>query len=154
MVRGCSTGEEGKGRFRALALGRVAEWSVTAKNLLSQRVRYRITMIKDSARTFRITDPEPVDDDCKIGVEVTISEPYKDWNLQTPGLLQELNEIYALYLTDYSTVRISLLGARGVLHRPVELAAVTGEIKFHFRWTVIRLIRSQNLVSSTLGLEI
>jgi len=27
---------------------------------------------------------------------------------------------------------------RGVLHRPVELAAVTGEIKFHFRWTVIR----------------
>lgn len=105
-------GEEGKGRFRALALGRVAEWSVTAKNSSDQRVRYRITMIKDSARTFRITDPEPVDDDCKIGVEVTISEPYKDWNLETPGLLQELNEVYALYLTDYSTVRISLLGAK------------------------------------------
>jgi hypothetical protein len=97
-------GEEGKGRFRALALGRVAEWSVTARNSSDQRMRYRITMIKDSARTFRITDPEPVDEDCKIGVEVTISEPYRDWNLETPGLLQELNEIYALYLTDYSTV--------------------------------------------------
>lgn len=105
-------GEEGKGRFRALALGRVAEWSVTAKNAGGQRVRYLVTMIKDSARTFRISDPEPVDDDCKIGVEVTISEPYKDWNLETPGLLQELNEIYALYLTDYSTVRITLLGAK------------------------------------------
>ena len=105
-------GEEGKGRFRALALGRVAEWSVTAKNSSDQRVRYLITMIKDSARTFRMTDPELVDDDCEIGVEVTISEPYKDWNLETPGLLQELNEIYALYLTDYSTVRINLLGAK------------------------------------------
>jgi len=105
-------GEEGKGRFRALALGRVAEWSITALNSSGQRVRYCITMIKDSARTFRITDPEPVDDDCKIGVEVTISEPYKDWNLETPGLLQELNEIYALYLTEYSTVQIGLLGAK------------------------------------------
>ena len=55
-------GEEGKGRFRALALGRVAEWTVTAPNSTGQLMRYRITMIKDSARTFRVTDPELVDD--------------------------------------------------------------------------------------------
>ena len=29
-----------------------------------------------------------------------------------------------------------------VLHRPVELAALTGKLKFCFKWTVTRLIRS------------
>jgi hypothetical protein len=105
-------GEEGKGRFRALALGRVAEWSITALNSSGQRVRYRISMIKDNARHFRVSPPIAVDDDSDIGVEVTISEPYKDWNLATPGLVQELNEIYALYLTDYQKVRITILGTR------------------------------------------
>ena len=105
-------GEEGKGRFRALALGRVADWSVTAKNSQGQRVRYRVTIIKDSAKQFRMTPPEPVDDDSEVGVEVIISEPYKDWNLESPGLIQELNEIYALYLTDYPSVRISVLQTR------------------------------------------
>ena len=105
-------GEEGKGRFRALALGRVAEWCVTSENSSGQRVRYRITMIKDSARTFRVSAPAFVDDDGKVGVEVTISEPYKEWNLETPGLLQELNEIYALYLTGYPSVRITVSGTK------------------------------------------
>jgi hypothetical protein len=44
-------GEEGKGRFRALALGRVAEWNIAARNSADQLVRYHITLIKDSART-------------------------------------------------------------------------------------------------------
>lgn len=105
-------GEEGKGRFRALALGRVAEWSVTAPNVSGQLVRYRITVIKDSARTFRLTEAAPADSGAEIGVEVTISEPYKDWSLEAPGLIQELNEIYALYLTDYPSAVIAVSGAR------------------------------------------
>jgi Histidine kinase-, DNA gyrase B-, and HSP90-like ATPase len=105
-------GEEGKGRFRALALGRVAEWSVTVLNSSNQRVRYSITMIKDTARTFRVSEPVTVAEGSAIGIEVTISEPYKDWNLETPGLLQELNEIYALYLNDYPSVRITILGTK------------------------------------------
>jgi Histidine kinase-, DNA gyrase B-, and HSP90-like ATPase len=117
-------GEEGKGRFRALALGRVAEWSITAPNSSGERVRYRITMIKDSARTFRVSPPVPVDDDCKIGVEVTISELYKEWNLETPGLLQELNEIYALYLTEYPAVRISVSGTKLDPARLMELRKI------------------------------
>jgi hypothetical protein len=105
-------GEEGKGRFRALALGRVAEWVVTARNSSGQLLRYHITMVKDSARTFRLTKPEPVEPGIPIGVEVTVSELYKDWDLGAAGLIQELNEIYALYLTDYADVLITLLGAR------------------------------------------
>src|ERR1700740_596894 len=72
-------GKEGKGRFRALALGRVAEWLVTAPNEAKQLVRYQMTVIKDSAKEFRITPASVVDDGIKAGVEVTVSEPFKQW---------------------------------------------------------------------------
>jgi hypothetical protein len=103
-------GEEGKGRFRALALGRVAEWLVTAPNESKERVRYKITVIKDSARQFKISPAIVVDDTTKTGIEVTISEPCKQWKLDSPTVLQEMNEIYALYLKEYPGVRISFLG--------------------------------------------
>ncbi len=105
-------GEEGKGRFRALALGRVAEWNVTAIGASGGPVRYHVMMIKDSARTFRLSQPVPVSDNAQIGVEVTVSELYKDWNLDAAGLLQELNETYALYLTDYPEVSVTISGAK------------------------------------------
>jgi hypothetical protein len=105
-------GEEGKGRFRALALGRVAEWSVTSKSASGQLVRYSITLIKDSARTFRVSEPVIVDGDEKSGVEVTITELYKAWDFAAAGLLQELNELYAPYLTQYPKVVITVLGEK------------------------------------------
>jgi len=105
-------GEEGKGRFRALALGRVVEWLVTAPDASGQFVRYQITVIKDDARSVRITDAQPAETGMERGIEATIKEPYKDWDLEAPGLLQELNERYAIYLTDYPEVTVSLLGAR------------------------------------------
>jgi hypothetical protein len=105
-------GEEGKGRFRALALGRVAEWNVTARSAADQLVRYHITVIKDSARTFRLSEPVAVQDSSDTGVEVTISELYKDWNLDASGLHQELNEIYALYLTDYPKAEVAVSGTK------------------------------------------
>ena len=103
-------GEEGKGRFRALALGRVAEWSITAPQGSGSLFRYRVTVIKDTARTFRVSDSESVDGVGGSGVEVTITEPHKAWDFKASGLLQELNEIYALYMTDYPTVSITVLG--------------------------------------------
>jgi hypothetical protein len=103
-------GKEGKGRFRALALGRVAEWSVTAPNQAKQLVRYQVTVIKDSAKQFRLTVPSAVDDGIKAGIEVTISEPFKQWRLDAPTIFQELNEIYMLYLKEYPGVQISFLG--------------------------------------------
>jgi hypothetical protein len=105
-------GEEGKGRFRALALGRVAQWLVTSIDSSGKPVRFQITMIKDNARSVRISDPEPADPQSEPGVEVVVTEPYKEWNLEADGLFQELNEIYAIYLTDYGEVTISLLGRR------------------------------------------
>jgi hypothetical protein len=43
---------------------------------------------------------------------VTVSELYKDWNLEAAGLLQELNEIYALYLTQYPKAVVAISGAK------------------------------------------
>ncbi len=103
-------GEEGKGRFRALAVGRVAEWLVTARESSGRLIRYRITMIKDSAKTFRLSEPEPADVATETGVEVTISEPYKQWEIEAPGLIQQLNEIHALYLTDYPDASVTVSG--------------------------------------------
>jgi hypothetical protein len=105
-------GEEGKGRFRALALGRVAEWLVTSLDASGQLVRYQITVIKDNARSVRISEAEPAETGMACGVEVTVKELYKDWDLEAAGVLQELNERYAIYLTDYPEVTVSLLGAR------------------------------------------
>jgi len=104
-------GEEGRGRFRAFALGRVVEWLVTAADATNRIVRYRISVIKDSARTFCLSEPEPAPSGSSIGVEVTISEPYKAWDLEAHGLLQELNEMYALYLTDYPMAKVAISGA-------------------------------------------
>jgi hypothetical protein len=103
-------GKEGKGRFRALALGRVAEWSVTTQNETRELVRYRITVIKDNAKEFRLTPASIVNGDAKTGIEVTISEPSRQWRLDAPSIFQELNEIYMLYLKEYPTVQISFLG--------------------------------------------
>jgi hypothetical protein len=105
-------GEEGKGRFRALALGRVAQWLVTVFDKNKRPLRYQITVIKDSARNFKVSPPEFAEDDAKTGVEVTISEPYKQWKLDSPNILQELNEIYAIYLKEYVGVRIIYLGTK------------------------------------------
>jgi hypothetical protein len=103
-------GKEGKGRFRALALGRVAEWLVTAQNEDKKLVRYLVTVIKDNAKEFRVTPASIVDGDSKTGIEVTISEPFRQWRLDIPSIFQELNEIYMLYLKEYPGVQISFLG--------------------------------------------
>lgn len=103
-------GKEGKGRFRALALGRVAEWSVTARTEAKELVRYGITVIKDSAREFTLTPATVVENGAKAGIEVTIFEPFKQWRLDTPAIFQELNEIYMLYLKEYPGVQINFLG--------------------------------------------
>ena len=53
-----------------------------------------------------------MEDGSEVGVEVTVSELYKEWGLEAAGLLQELNEIYALYLTDYPEAVVTVSGAK------------------------------------------
>jgi hypothetical protein len=100
-------GQEGKGRFKALALGRVSDWQVTYANK-GKLFRYTITLIRDDLVDVRISDPIQVRA-ATTGVEVRVSELHKDYRfVDSDEALQELSEIFALYLSDYPTVAIWL----------------------------------------------
>lgn len=69
-------GKEGKGRFKALALGRVADWEVSFAqdgNLF----QYTITLFRDELVDVRISDLKRQDGG-ESGIRVNISELYRD----------------------------------------------------------------------------
>jgi hypothetical protein len=107
-------GEEGKGRFRALALGRVVDWNVTAPNTDTADaplVRYTITINRDRSRQATISDASPAPEGATSGVEVVVSELLKQWQIEdSDEAKNELTGIVALYLTDYRHVRLSVGG--------------------------------------------
>ena len=104
-------GYEGRGRFKAFALGRVADWRVTYRTDTGLR-GYDITMFEDNIREVRITDEEEVAAG-ESGVEIEISELHREYrSLDPDNAVQELAEIFALYLKDYRDVSIFYEGQR------------------------------------------
>lgn len=104
-------GKEGKGRFKALALGRVADWRVVYSTD-DRRSRYTITLIRDNLIDVRVTEPV-VAEGAQTGVNVRVTELHRDFrSLEGDKAVQELSEIFALYLSDYPDVSISLNSAR------------------------------------------
>lgn len=94
-------GFEGRGRFRAFALGRTAEWHVTYRKPDSGLLAYDITILEDNIREVRVTD-EKAASGKTTGVEVEISELHREFrSLEGDGAIQELSETLALYLKDY-----------------------------------------------------
>ncbi|MGE3335716.1 MAG: ATP-binding protein [Rhodospirillaceae bacterium] len=108
-------GEEGKGRFRALALGRHVEWRVTVApddDSVQAPTRYTITISWDNPRRAVISDPVTVPG-ARAGVEVTIHDLVKQWQIEdNEPLLNEITETVALYLTSYRQVRLAVAGIR------------------------------------------
>ena len=96
-------GYEGKGRFKVLALGRVADWRVTYRAGDGSLQTYTITLIKDNIRRVKIT--EKVESTGSPGVEVTVSELNGEYrSLEPKNAIQDLAELFALYLRDYKEV--------------------------------------------------
>ena len=105
-------GYEGRGRFKAFALGRVADWRVTYGTETGSLRGYGITIIEDNIREVRISDEEDVVGS-KSGVEVAISELHREFrSLEADNAVQELAEVFALYLKDYRDVSIFYEGRR------------------------------------------
>ena len=105
-------GQDGGGRFKVFGLGNVAEWDVTylKGNGLST---FTIAMMAVKLKVVVISDEEAADPEKQRGVTLTISEIHKEFrSLTSEAGLQELKEIFALYLTDYNDVSISLDGSR------------------------------------------
>ena len=105
-------GQDGRGRFKAFALGRVAEWDVSYRKANAVGT-FKVTMSTANMKEVVISDEDDTVADRQPGVTVTISEVYKDYrSLSSDAGLQELTEIFALYLADYTNARISIDGRR------------------------------------------
>jgi len=102
-------GQEGRGRFKALALGRLVEWKVVT-GTLGNLTRYTIQLAEGDVNQVRITSPEPISG-ARRGVTVVISEVKRNFtSLKPENAIQELSEALALYLKNYRDIRVSVAG--------------------------------------------
>jgi len=102
-------GKEGRGRLRALAIARVVEWTVVGNSETGGLEEFTITIIRDDIKNARISAAKPTEQR-RTGTVVRLTELDKAWEIDSPGLAQELAESFALYLTEYPEVSISLDG--------------------------------------------
>jgi hypothetical protein len=102
-------GKEGRGRLRSLAIARVAEWEVVGKTTAGDLEEFTITIIRDDIRNAHISPPRP-SEQTRAGTTVRLSELDRNWELDTPSVVQELAESFALYMTEYPDVSISVDG--------------------------------------------
>lgn len=95
-------GKEGKGRLKALALGRSAVWSVRYLQD-GKLMSYTISLLRDDLVDVRVTEPIEAEPALGTGVEVRITELDRTYrSLEPRRSVQALSEVFALYLTDYS----------------------------------------------------
>ncbi len=105
-------GQDGRGRFKAFALGRVTEWDVTYRKG-KKLSTFTIIMTADKMKEVVISDEEEANSGKRVGVTLTISELHKDYHSLISAVgIQELAEMFALYLTDYKDVSIYIEGTR------------------------------------------
>lgn len=101
-------GQDGRGRFKAFSLGRVAEWDVTYQKEKSLST-FKVVMTAGNMKEVIISDEEEAPSGKQRDVTVRISELHKDYrSLTSDAGLQEFTEIFALYLADYKDVSIVL----------------------------------------------
>lgn len=103
-------GHEGRGRFKAFALGRVVEWNIRYRAGDGVRV-YSIAMLGDDQRHVRVSD-ERAFEGSGTGVQATIKEVRTTRFLDRDETRQELAEIFAIYLRTYSSVVLSISSVR------------------------------------------
>lgn len=99
-------GQDGRGRFKAFALGLGAEWDVTYEKG-TELWTYKIKITAEDIQQVVISEENRAPDRKRRGVVLTITEPHKDFKVLTSEEgTQELNETFALYLADYPNVSI------------------------------------------------
>lgn len=104
-------GKAGQGRFKALALGRVADWFVNCSTG-NDHHNYQVRIIKDRIKEIQLTPPQHAKSGAS-GVTVIISELWHHWqSLEGDSAVQAISEILALYLTDYPEITVSLQGKK------------------------------------------
>ncbi len=98
-------GQEGRGRFKAFAIGDYADWNVVYKRD-GTTWQYKISMSAADIRHVTISE-ETEAPNATPGVTLTITEPHKDFrSFVSQAGLHSLTEVFALYLVDYPSVKI------------------------------------------------
>jgi hypothetical protein len=102
-------GQEGRGRYKAFALGKAADWKVCY--LAGDKPKsYTISLLERDLKDVAISDERSTPRQ-KPGVIVEITDLKRDFRgLHSEAGLQELAEIFALYLINYRDVAISVNG--------------------------------------------
>lgn len=103
-------GREGKGRFRAFALGRIVTWH-TVFGDPGQRQAYTLRGSRENLLTFTLTPPQPAGD-APTGTEVRVTGIESALGVLADGgpAWSQLSEHFALYLKDYPGVKICFRG--------------------------------------------
>jgi hypothetical protein len=105
-------GKEGKGRFKALALGRVADWIVRFREH-GKILQFKVSMLRDDIADVRVTEPVEVPNSNGTGVEVRVSELDRSFrSLSAENAIRALSEVFAIYLTDYPKAGVFVEGER------------------------------------------
>jgi hypothetical protein len=103
-------GQEGRGRLRAFGLGRVVDWDVVYNSAHGLRA-FRMSMIKDTLRRVEVCDEAPASSGARRGVTVTVKELERDFrSLKSDKIIEELAQIFALYLRQYPDIKIEFDG--------------------------------------------
>lgn len=104
-------GQEGRGRYKAFSLGQAVRWQVCYKSEHGNRA-FDIELRASDLTDVSISDEVPAPDRSS-GVVVTIDNIRRDFKVfGSEEGIQELNEIFALYLINYKNVSISIGGVR------------------------------------------
>src|SRR5215831_8638854 len=104
-------GKEGRGRYKAFALGQAVEWKVCFKDGPDNRA-FEIKMLDADLTDVSISADEPAPNRV-TGVTVEITDLRRDFRIfESAEGLQDLAEIFALYLINYRDVTISVSGVK------------------------------------------
>ena len=104
-------GQEGRGRYRAFALGRSVVWKVCYLDGDTPKA-FEINLLASNLTDVAITDERDAPDR-NTGVIVEITDIKRDFKVfSSEEGLQELAETFALYLINYKEVSISIAGER------------------------------------------
>lgn len=104
-------GQEGRGRYKAFALGHSVTWKVCYDEP-SGRKAFEIRLLEADLTDVTISEEVPAPER-STGVIVEINDLRRDFKtFESDDGLQDLNEIFALYLMNYRGVSISIAGQK------------------------------------------
>jgi hypothetical protein len=104
-------GQEGRGRYKAFALGSAIHWKVCYLDAGRPKA-FEITLLESNLKDVAITEEQDAPQQAP-GVTVEIVDVKRDFTvLDSNEGLQELAEIFALYLINYKDVSIHIAGQR------------------------------------------